>query len=53
MGFKENLKAELNYSGMLVKELSALSGMNHLAASREVSRKRRFFDEVRSGKEII
>jgi transcriptional regulator with XRE-family HTH domain len=27
MGFKENLKAELNYSGMLVKELSALSGI--------------------------
>ena len=28
MGFKENLKAELAYSGMLVKELSALSGVN-------------------------
>jgi transcriptional regulator with XRE-family HTH domain len=27
MGFKENLKAELGYSGMLVKELSALSGI--------------------------
>jgi transcriptional regulator with XRE-family HTH domain len=27
MGFKENLKAELKYSGMLVKELSALSGV--------------------------
>ncbi|MDR1950300.1 MAG: helix-turn-helix domain-containing protein [Spirochaetaceae bacterium] len=27
MGFKENLKAELNYSGMLVKELSTLSGV--------------------------
>jgi transcriptional regulator with XRE-family HTH domain len=27
MGFKENLKAELLYSGMLVKELSALSGV--------------------------
>ncbi|MDR2021010.1 MAG: helix-turn-helix domain-containing protein [Treponema sp.] len=27
MGFKENLKAELIYSGMLVKELSALSGV--------------------------
>jgi transcriptional regulator with XRE-family HTH domain len=27
MGFKENLEAELNYSGMLVKELSALSGI--------------------------
>ncbi|MCL2599745.1 MAG: helix-turn-helix domain-containing protein [Treponema sp.] len=28
MGFKENLKAELAYSGMLLKELSALSGVN-------------------------
>ncbi|MDR2159123.1 MAG: helix-turn-helix domain-containing protein [Treponema sp.] len=27
MGFKENLKAELAYKGMLVKELSALSGI--------------------------
>jgi transcriptional regulator with XRE-family HTH domain len=27
MGFKENLKAELTYKGMLVKELSALSGI--------------------------
>ncbi|GHU73289.1 transcriptional regulator [Spirochaetia bacterium] len=27
MGFKENLKAELTYSGMMVKELSALSGI--------------------------
>lgn len=28
MGFKENLKFELAYSGMLVKELAALSGVN-------------------------
>jgi len=28
MGFKENLKSELAYSGMLVKELAALSGIN-------------------------
>jgi transcriptional regulator with XRE-family HTH domain len=28
MGFKENLKAELGYNGLLVKELSALSGIN-------------------------
>jgi len=28
MGFKENLKSELTYSGMLVKELAALSGVN-------------------------
>ena len=27
MGFKENLKAELNFSGMLVKELAARSGV--------------------------
>jgi transcriptional regulator with XRE-family HTH domain len=28
MGFKENLKAELVYKDMLVKELAALSGVN-------------------------
>lgn len=28
MGFKENLKAELTFSGMLVKELAAKSGIN-------------------------
>jgi len=28
MGFKENLKLELAYSGMLVKELAAKSGVN-------------------------
>jgi transcriptional regulator with XRE-family HTH domain len=27
MGFKENLKAELSYSGMLVKELAVRSGI--------------------------
>jgi transcriptional regulator with XRE-family HTH domain len=27
MGFRENLKAELNYKGMLVKELAASSGI--------------------------
>jgi transcriptional regulator with XRE-family HTH domain len=27
MGFKENLKSQLEYSGMLVKELAALSGV--------------------------
>jgi len=27
MGFKENLKSELTYSGILVKELSALTGI--------------------------
>ena len=28
MGFKENLKAELSYSGMLVKELADQAGVN-------------------------
>jgi transcriptional regulator with XRE-family HTH domain len=28
MGFKDNLKAELAYSGMLVKELASKSGVN-------------------------
>jgi len=28
MGFKENLKSELAYSGMLVKELASISGVN-------------------------
>ena len=28
MGFKENLKAELAYKDILIKELSALSGVN-------------------------
>jgi len=28
MGFKENLKSELLYSGMLVKELATKSGVN-------------------------
>jgi len=27
MGFKENLKSELRYSGMMVKELSAITGI--------------------------
>jgi transcriptional regulator with XRE-family HTH domain len=29
MGFKENLKSELAYKGLLVKELSAQSGISH------------------------
>ena len=28
MGFRENLKSELSYSGLLVKELAAKSGVN-------------------------
>ena len=31
MGFKENLKSELTYSGILVKELATLSGVNKRA----------------------
>ena len=27
MGFKENLKTELTYSGILVKELAAMTGI--------------------------
>ena len=27
MGFKENLKTELNYAGMMVKELAAITGI--------------------------
>jgi len=27
MGFKESLKSELNYAGMMVKELSAITGI--------------------------
>ena len=37
MGFKENLRAELAYSGMLVKELSALSGINRHSLSNYLS----------------
>jgi transcriptional regulator with XRE-family HTH domain len=31
MGFRENLKSELEYNGMLVKELAALSGVQKRA----------------------
>jgi len=31
MGFRENLKQELNFSGMLVKELAAASGVHKRA----------------------
>ena len=39
MGFRENLKAELAYSGMLVKELSVLSGVNLRALNNYMSSK--------------
>lgn len=37
MGFRDNLKAELAYSGMLVKELSVLSGVNLRALNNYLS----------------
>jgi transcriptional regulator with XRE-family HTH domain len=37
MGFKENLKAELGYKGLLVKELSAQSGISHHTISNYLS----------------
>jgi transcriptional regulator with XRE-family HTH domain len=37
MGFKENLKAELTYQGILVKELAALSGVNKFSIDNYVN----------------
>ena len=37
MGFRENLKSELAYSGMLVKELSAKSGVNKFSLDNYLS----------------
>ena len=51
MGFKENLKAELAYSGMLVKELSALSGVNLHSLNNYLS-KRGQFPSVEAGVRI-
>ena len=51
MGFKENLKAELAYSGMLVKELSALSGVNLHSLNNYLS-KRGQFPSVEAGVKI-
>ena len=39
MGFKENLKSELAYSGMLVKELAAKSGVNKFSLDNYLSAK--------------
>ena len=39
MGFRENLRAELDYSGMLLKELSALSGVNLNTLNNYLSKK--------------
>jgi transcriptional regulator with XRE-family HTH domain len=37
MGFKENLKSELAYSGMLVKELAVKSGVNKFSIDNYLS----------------
>ncbi|MCL2441300.1 MAG: helix-turn-helix domain-containing protein [Treponema sp.] len=39
MGFKENLRAELAYSGIFVKELSNLSGVNLHTLNNYLSKK--------------
>ena len=39
MGFKENLRAEIAYSGILVKELSNLSGVNIHTLNNYLSKK--------------
>ena len=51
MGFKENLRAELAYSGMLVKELSGLSGVNLHSLNNYLS-KRGQFPSVEAGVKI-
>jgi transcriptional regulator with XRE-family HTH domain len=39
MGFRENLKSELTYSGMLVKELAAKSGVNKYSIDNYLNRR--------------
>lgn len=39
MGFKENLKSELAYSGMMVKELAAKSGVNRYSIDHYLSKR--------------
>jgi transcriptional regulator with XRE-family HTH domain len=39
MGFKENLKSELTYTGMLVKELAAKSGVNKHSINNYLNRR--------------
>jgi len=39
MGFKENLRAEIAYSGVLIKELSSLSGVNLHTLNNYLSKK--------------
>jgi len=51
MDFRENLRAELAYSGMLVKELSASSGVNIRALNNYLS-KRGQIPSVESGVKI-
>jgi len=40
MGFKENLRSELDYSGMLVKELAAKSGVKKHSLDRYLDSRR-------------
>jgi transcriptional regulator with XRE-family HTH domain len=51
MGFKENLKLELIYSGMLVKELAAKSGINKYSLDNYLN-KRGQVPSVESGVKI-
>jgi len=39
MGFKENFKAELTYSGLLIKELSAITGINYRTLNNYLSKR--------------
>jgi len=51
MGFKENLRTELAYSGMLIKELSSLSGVNMHTLTNYLS-KRGQLPSIESGVKI-
>jgi len=39
MGFKENFKAELSYSGMLIKEISAITGIKYRTINNYLSKR--------------
>ena len=51
MGFKENLRSELQYSGMLVKELAARSGVKKHSLDRYLD-SRRQLPSVETGVKI-
>jgi transcriptional regulator with XRE-family HTH domain len=51
MGFRENLKSELAYAGMLVKELAALSGVSKYSLDNYLN-KRGQVPSVESGVKI-